>query len=768
MIDLYCRGGQTKLPGFPDFLSALLSGRGIRTPEEAKVFLEAEKQPLCDPFDMPGMREAAEFLISARDMKTRAVIYGDYDCDGVCASAIMLHTLRALEIPAEVMLPDRHGDGYGLNMKVVEEIAARASLLITVDNGITAVEEVRHARELGLRVIVTDHHRRHEELPPADVIVCPSLGGYPCEYLCGAGVAFQVSRAMLGERAMQLLDLCALATIADMVPLRGENRTLASLGLKAIASTARPGLRALMSVANMKKTSRITAKDAGFTLAPRINACGRMESAYTALRLLLAENEAEAARLAVQTQDLNDRRKEEEDRMLASAREKLKKTDLVSLRAIVLWDESWDSGVCGLTAGRIAEETGYPTVIMSVSDGEMVGSARAGSSGKVDIHAAIAACGELLVRFGGHKKAAGLTLKAENAEKFRQRLSDAVSEQTGGCALQVCREYDAEIALSDITLENIALLDQLEPFGQENPEPAFLLRDVKVNTAAAIGVDAKHLKGVFSRDGAERTGMAFSMGSRLSTLSNRVDLLVCPHANTFNGITTPEMMISEIMNTLSSVPEDPVRESYAAVCDLERILDSGMCPEPEKPESGLPEQAFSEPQGVCVVCRRAASVKDAAEAFPQFDRFFYSAADPRAYNGILYAADSARVSKAYRRVILWDGEMLPGEKQLWEKTLSCPVHVMDRKGAAGLLPGLRIGKDELRDVYRAARRGEASVRAVAAAAGITESAAVCGLNILSRLGLIKWTTEPFWVSVLSSGHCVPEEDRLFRFVNGLK
>lgn len=756
MIRLEKRGEKAALPGYPPFFAELLAARGITGEEEARAFLQPEKQRLCDPFTLPGMNRTAELLLSARERHARTVIYGDYDCDGVCASAIMLHTLRALSIPAEVMLPDRHGEGYGLNRNAVERIASRASLLITVDNGITAVEEVRYARELGLRVIVTDHHRRHEELPDADAIVCPTLGEYPCPYLCGAGVAFQVSRAMLGDRALQLLDLCALATIADMVPLLGENRTLAALGLKAITNTCRPGLRALIHVCELKE--KITARDVGFSLSPRLNACGRMESAELALELLMAEDEGIAAALAVKTQALNDRRKEEEARILASAREKMKELDLVSLRAIVLWDESWDIGVCGLAAGRLAEETGYPTVILSRQGEVLTGSAR--SAGGVDIHAALTECACVLTRFGGHKQAAGMTLPAENAETFRQTLSDAVSRQVGGRAVMPVKEYDSQIRLSEVTLENIALLDRLEPFGMANPEPVFLIREVRVQQLTRVGADRRHLRGTFVQEKTERTGIGFSLGERAEELTDTVDLLAFPCLNTFNGHTAPQIQIREILNSVSSCPSDPVREAEAVLADLERYADAGKTFSPEKADDVLPESLRSLPQGIAVVCRTAKGAAEAQALFPDFERLNFRASDPRAYNAVIYACDMAHLSPVYREVLLFEGELFPGQAALL-RTGENKVHSFSGKDHCSETERLCISKEEMRSVYRASSRGEMTLLAVAAAAELDPVRTLCCLWVLRRMDLISFSLRPFEIRMKPVKKCDPESDRLY-------
>lgn len=762
MYQLVNRGKEGHIQGYPDFFASLLSARGITTPEEADVFLHPAAQPLCDPFDMPGMREAVQLILNARQNRIRTVIYGDYDADGVCASAILYLTLKALDMPVVTRLPDRHGDGYGLNMAAVEEIAGQAQMIITVDNGITAIEEVRHAKELGLTVVVTDHHRRQEELPPADAIVCPSLGGYPCEFLCGAGVAFEVSRALLGDWAVSLIDLCALATVADMVPLRGENRTITALGLKAIENTRRPGLRALLRVASLSGT--VTARDVGFRIAPRINACGRLESPDTALRLILCEDEDEAVALASKTQLLNDRRKEMENAILDEAREKLKDYDLVSLHAVVLWDEKWDIGVCGLAAGRIADETGYPTVILSWQGDTMTGSARSG--GNVDIHAALTECADILTRFGGHKAAAGMTLETRNAEAFRRRLSEAVIRQTEGRVLMPCREYDARIRLSDVTVTNIRLLSSLEPFGMQNPEPVFLVTEAQPVTLGRVGAEGRHLRGCFSQDGTERSGIAFSCGSQADTLPDSVDILCGMELNEFGGRITPQINISLIKPAAGCIPADEIREAEAILQDLEKLADAEPCAGQEAADSSstlLPadgQQSLA--QGVCVICRSRESVLHAVKEWPSYDVFSFGVEDARAYNGIMYACCMDTVSSRYRQIILYDGELCPGEGALWQKKTGGHVYVRDRSCSDWLRGHLSVSKDMLRDVYRAARGQCTGLSSLSAAAGVNAVQTLASLHILRHMGLLRFDFSPFAVAMLPAQKCDPEKDRLFQ------
>ena len=416
------------LTGLPAWLCGLLAARGVTTAEAAQSFLHPAADQLRDPLALHDLEQAVAIIRNAAAQGRRAVVYGDYDVDGVSASAILYETLGILGMARQVYLPDRHKEGYGLNIPAVEKLAQEADILITVDCGITSIAEVSRAKELGMTVVVTDHHRHLDTLPPADAVVSPLLGDYPFPGLCGAGVAWKLALALAGEQVMELMELAAVATVADMVPLTDENRVIAALGLEQLAHTKRPGLRAVMERAGVQGT--VSSDQVGFQIAPRMNACGRMASARIAFDMLTTRDRGEAEELAARMEALNQERKAEENKVLEAALSQAAQMDLVENHAIVVWGEGWNSGVVGLAAGRVAEQFAYPTVALAVDGDKCVGSAR--SAGDIDIYKALSQCADLFERFGGHKQAAGLTLKRENLEIFAKRLSQAVAEQTGG------------------------------------------------------------------------------------------------------------------------------------------------------------------------------------------------------------------------------------------------------------------------------------------------------------------------------------------------
>lgn len=771
MIHFVRRGLTTdRMPeGYPPFQAAFLASRGLDTTEKISGFLDADVNRLSEPEALPGMKEAMEILAPAAKRGESIIIYGDYDADGVCASAILHKALALLGADVMVYLPDRHGEGYGLNNEIVTEMAGKAKILVTVDNGITAVNEVALARELGMKVILTDHHHPHEVQPEAEAVICPlSRAGYPYTDYCGAALAWQMARALVGkEKAWEWLDLCALATFADMVPLTGENRVIARHGLNAIAHTKNPGLRALIEVSALQPP--LNARDVSFTLAPRINACGRMDSALIALQLLTAEDESTARELAVRTQGLNDERRALENQLVDEAREMLKEYDLVRDHAIVLWKEGWDPGVVGLAAGKIAEDTGYPTVILSDDGKRLVGSAR--SAGGIDIHEALTECADLFIRFGGHKQAAGMTLVSENGLAFRKKLCEAVDKQLDGRVLAPVREYDTEMDLSDLTLENIAWLRKLEPYGMENPEPRFLVHRARVQTMRPVGEAGKHLKCTFCQGDTTRGGIAFSLAKERENIGEYADLVVFPQVNEFRGNKSAEMQIVA-MRTARSLPQDDYRETDALLRDL-LILSRKRTGERAKT---VPLSECLESTAHCsaaaVLCRTHQTAEKLLTRLEPIDVCAFEAKDSRAYYALLFACPTEKITAPYRTVVLADGEIAAGDVYQTEKVLRensagdvkilCAPQSSELKRA---LDELKIDLDPLRELYKRCRQGADNLEIMAVQCGITPKQALCGLYILKEAGYIDFTFSPFKVTFLSPKGTNPKEVPLYTLIN---
>ena len=521
----------------PRLLHALLLQRGVASADAARAFLSPDAGSLCDPMLLSDMAAAVSRLRKALDAGERICVYGDYDVDGVCASAILCLHLKTLGADARVYLPDRHREGYGLNEAAVRALAEDTGLLLTVDCGVNAVDMAALAKELGMDVVITDHHRPGGTLPDCS-LVNPLLNGYPCPHLSGAGVAFKLVEALSGrDAAMEYIDLAALSTVADVVPLLGENRFIVRAGLERMNGRPRVGIAALKRAAGLEGKA-LTAGHLGFQLGPRLNAGGRLGSARRGLELLLTNDEARAEALAAELEAENSARRDVEKGILAEAEAMLEDFDFPGHRAIVLAREGWNTGVLGLAAARLVEEYHYPAILLCDEGGVLKGSCR--SIPGVDIFAALTAAGEHLTKYGGHKQAAGLTLARGALEPFKAALEAYLRENVPAEAWVPAMEYDLDVGLGDLDAYAVAALEQLQPTGMGNPAPVLRTRATLEN-ARRIGRDGAHLS-LFARDGGGGLrGVMFSAGERAGEARGECDLLFTPKLNTWQGRTSVEM-----------------------------------------------------------------------------------------------------------------------------------------------------------------------------------------------------------------------------------
>jgi single-stranded-DNA-specific exonuclease len=531
--------------GLSEITASVLVRRGYGDPETARAFLAGE-QPLHDPFLLPAMDIAAERIRAAIAAGKRICVHGDYDVDGICATALAVLVLRELGADVEWHLPSRFEEGYGVNGNTLERLAGEGcGLVLTVDCGITAVDEVRRATELGLEVIVTDHHRPGEELPDCPVVATKEL--------CGTGVAFKLGQALLGEGSEVLrrhLDLVALATIADVVPLLGENRTLTIAGLRTLARTQRPGLQALMKVAHVDPATVDTGQ-VGFRLAPRINAAGRLGHPRAALELLLTDDADEARRLADRLEELNRDRQAVEDKILRAAVAQVEDWPEAKRRrkAYVVWGEDWHEGVIGIVASRLVERYHRPVVLLAGGDGPWKGSGR--SIPSFDLHGALRGCAQLLERFGGHRAAAGLSILPELVEPF----ADAFAAQAEGLLtlddLAPSTVVDAVLPRgAKLTLDLCEELRRLAPFGLGNPDVTLLAPGCELGELTTVG-DGKHLRFRVQRDGRDAGGaIAFGQGTQLDRYRRvgRYDVAFRLQENRWNGTVAPQLVVRRVFD----------------------------------------------------------------------------------------------------------------------------------------------------------------------------------------------------------------------------
>ena len=478
-------------------LAGILAARGITDPTEALTLLAGEEE-LSDPMLLTDMDKACARILEAIDKEQTIVVYGDYDVDGVTATALLYQHLKGMGASVKCMLPSREGDGYGLSKNAIQSIHDKGcQLIVTVDNGISALEEAEFAASLGVDLIVTDHHLPHDALPKAVAVVDPRRADdhSPFKGLCGAGVAFKLCAALDGCPPEEMLDYCgdlaAVGTVADVMPLTGENRTLVKAGLKLLQQTDRPGISALLEEVGLEGKP-ITAENVSYAIAPRINAAGRMDNAVTALQLVLCEDEERAAELAHKLNEINVARQETEQEIVKAAQEQLDaEPDILEDRVILIWGRDWHPGVIGIVASRLVEKTGRPVIVVSVDEhGEGKGSGR--SVQGFNLHECIASCEDILLRFGGHAMAAGLSVREENLPELRRRLNEWAARE---CAVLFTPplECDLSIHLDRITVESVRRLEQLAPYGAENPTPVFVLEKAVIDGIFSVS-EGKHCR----------------------------------------------------------------------------------------------------------------------------------------------------------------------------------------------------------------------------------------------------------------------------------
>jgi len=548
--------------GLPATAAELLVRRGLAAPADAEAFLQARLADLPDPFTMKGMAEASERLARAIVGRERIVLFGDYDVDGVTSVALTSGVLRALGVEAERYIPNRLVEGYGLNVEAVSQLAQGGpGLLIALDCGVTAVGEVAHAVSLGLEVIVVDHHTTPAVLPPALAILNPHQPGcdYPTKHLCAAGVAFNLLLAVRkrlregGHFATRpepnlrtWLDLVALATVADVVPLQGANRILVKHGLVELSRGARPGIRALKRVAGLAPDAPVTAGQVGFRLGPRINAAGRLGAAAHAVALLTTDSADQAAQIAETLDAQNRERQALEQRMVEEALALGQAQADAGARALVVAAPGWHAGVVGIVAARVVDRLHRPAVVVALEDGVGKGSAR--SIEGFHLYDAIAAQGALLERFGGHRHAAGLTVREDNLPAFRQALQAHAAARLTDADLVARLRVDAALSVDTISLALIESIEKLGPFGAGNPEPVFFApaRARRCRVLAGKGAGEGHLKLDLEAGAGSLPAIGFGLGGLQAVAEGPMLAAFQLGVDDFRGARRPQLKLKHV------------------------------------------------------------------------------------------------------------------------------------------------------------------------------------------------------------------------------
>ena len=525
-------------------VAQLLCRRGIDTPLDAKRFLHPGPEHLHDPFLLPDMAASVSRIQKAVEADEKITVFCDYDADGTCGGCALYLHLRDMGADANIMTPNRHKEGYGLNTAAIEQIAGSGvTLVITVDCGITNIEEVALAATFGIDVIVTDHHECAGELPDTPYIINPKRpnSGYPCPYLAGCGVAFKLIHALSSMgHAMQYIDLVAIGTITDIVPLLDENRAIAHLGIQKIRNDPSVGILALANAAGIALSS-ISSFGISFGLGPRINAAGRMDTASLAISVLKATQRGAALRQnAMRLCKLNDERKKEVDGIFSSAEEMIFANGYMKDSAILLADERWNTGVIGIAAAKIAEKYLRPCVLFSFSEGSLVGSARSISG--INIFEVLSVFSDRYEKFGGHAQAAGLTIKPVVLDGLRRDVCAHINQTYDEDVFVDIKQYDMELDVKEITGKLVKDIERLAPFGQCNEKPGVAVLDADMTDTKFVGKDHKpHLKFVMRKNDACIEAISFFFKDAYGFMSNRCDFLCEAGINEYNG--KPQLIV---------------------------------------------------------------------------------------------------------------------------------------------------------------------------------------------------------------------------------
>jgi len=537
----------------PFLTSRILVSRGYESKDEITEFLNPRINHLNDPFLFKDMEKTVNRIRKAIENKEKIWIFGDYDADGITSISILYNYFKSIDYPVEYYIPNRQKEGYGLSKDGIDKIFNhQGNLIITVDCGITAQEQVDYCNSLNMDIIITDHHKCGDTLPNAFSILNPKVSEdpYPFDMLAGCGIALKLVQGLSGDHFKNIykkyIDIAAFGTVADIVPLNNENRVITKLGIKTLNYTENIGLKALVETSELSQ-KEITSGIIGYRLAPQINAAGRLGNPELGVELLTSDDEEKVKEIATTLKGLNEQRKLIEKAIFIKSKKYIEENiDLSKEKIIIVYGENWHSGVIGIVASRITETYGKPAIVLSKEEDFVKGSAR--SVGAFNIHETLKANEGYLIGFGGHKMAAGLTMSEAHVSDFRDAMNNYIIENIDPEALIPVLKYEGDISNDDIKLETIKHLDKLKPFGIGNSKPLFKYSDVKVIDHKTVGSDKSHLKVILSKDDFNIDAIGFSMGHFNDDLNRKemIDTLVTLDINEYNGLTTPQLMLKDI------------------------------------------------------------------------------------------------------------------------------------------------------------------------------------------------------------------------------
>jgi len=541
--------------GLNELLATILSNRNITEEEQIRLFLNPTRNDFYDPYLITDMEIAVERIIKAIENKEKVTIYGDYDVDGITSITVLKSFLKEIGLETSVYIPNRLDEGYGLNKNAIDKIAKDGcNLMITVDCGISGIEEIEYANSLGIETIVTDHHEPGNELPNAVAVIDNKRkdSKYPFRELAGVGVVFKLTQALAKrlelkeETYLKYLDIVCVGTISDIVPLVDENRVIAKLGLMLVKQTKNIGLK---SIINSSGYTKIDSNTISFGVAPRINACGRMGKAKEALNLLLSTDIYEVNELTQKLNDHNKERQETEKAIFENAVEKIEKENLDQNKAIILGGENWHHGVIGIVSSKITDMYFKPSILLSFEeDGIGKGSGR--SIPGFDLHEALMQCLDTIEKFGGHSMAVGITIRKDKLEEFRKEFEEIAEKNEIDKIIPIIN-IDAKISLNEIDKEMVESIKQLEPFGEANKMPIFAFKNLKIDSIRALS-GGKHLKLTLKNNNNIINAIGFNIGHLAEEylIGDKVDVAGVLEINTFGGVDNLQINIKDIMKSI--------------------------------------------------------------------------------------------------------------------------------------------------------------------------------------------------------------------------
>ncbi len=741
--------------GLDPSLAEILICRGYHTPQEAEHFLHPSLEDLDDPMKILDMGKAVERIRQALDRHEAIVVYGDYDADGVCASSILVEYLRSQGGQVGYYIPERHREGYGLNEEAVRSLAAQNyRLMITVDCGIASRTEAALAAALGMDVIITDHHECPTQLPEAVAVLDLKRPGetYRFHELCGAGLAGRLVEALGGRNAMlRCLDLMALATVADLVPLVEENRAIVSEGLKTISQGSRPGLRALIEAAGLAP-DRISAGQLAFQLGPRINAGGRMDVSSKSVELMITGDEALAQEIAQQLDQDNARRKAVGEQIAQQAMAWVEsQIDLSRDRGIVLWSDHWDSGVQGIVASRMVEQYHRPTILLTREEDHYVGSAR--SIPGVHLYQILEGCKDLLIRFGGHEMAAGMSVASENLERFCRRFNDLLREKTDGKRYLPRQNYDLSLTLSNMNESFVEQLSTLAPYGMGNPSVVVRVQ-AQMEDIRPMGADGAHFRASLVDDSGLCQAVAFRMDAPDNAGDGQYDLLVSPGFNEWKGRRSLQCQIHCYQR--AEVKLQTQADAIPLQCWGERALSQLMLGDPGGAGIACTAKAEAlawlteDPFGTLVLAHTPSGVSALTDAYLLHVSAGTCQGAMACQNTLVLAPDYERLAEAgrWRRLLLLDQPISWHAVEILAKRLHCEQIGSIMKDNSFEYPNLwpQFGDDELRRCFVGLRKmmvqgrrfysRKGALALAADAMGLSQSCARIALGVFSELGLV--------------------------------